>query len=226
MKRTLIFILLLSTSIFYSYERFVDFDLIKTPGPPRVVENGILFTLAGKENENIFIRTDLDNWTEDHYYKTNLYGVKYVYLKFDYTTTVIKYRININGYWEEDINNANYEEDLFGTKLFVINLSPENKFYNKLPIVEKTDNKIKTVIFKYYNPEASEVNFVNSADNFSEYTYPMTKDQYGWWTIKKSFTRGKYWYYFLANGKKVNDINNINKEWDEKKGILSFFVID
>jgi hypothetical protein len=190
------------------------------------VENGVLFTLPSSIGNKAFIRTSLDNWANDYHYKINLYNVLYVFIKVDSSVKSFKYRININGYWEDDIYNNNTEDDMFGTKLFIINMPDENKYYDKLPYIENTDSRIKTVTFKYYNPNAYEVNFVCSIDNWSEYSYPMTKDQYGWWTYKKSFTRGKYFYYFLVDGKKNTDINNPNKVWDKKNKFLSFFVIE
>ncbi len=227
MKKTIV-ILFFSFTLFllFPYERFVDFDLVKEPGRPRIVDNGVLFTIPGGKDKAAFIRTSMDNWTNDYYFKTNLYGVMYVYIKFNENTKEFKYRLNVNNYWVDDANNPDYTEDQFGTKLYTIAVPLENRYYNKLPDIEKSDSNIKTVLFRYYNPDASEVNFVFSTDDWSEFTYSMTKDQYGWWSIKKNFTRGKYLYYFLADGKKEVDINNPDKDWDRKKGDVSFLVIE
>ena len=45
-------IIILLTSQLYSYEKYVDFDLLKKEEPPRFIENGILFTLRGEEGTN------------------------------------------------------------------------------------------------------------------------------------------------------------------------------
>ena len=64
MKRFIVIILLfiiiiLLSSQIYSYEKYVDFDLLKKEEPPRFIENGILFTLSGEEGAIAFLRTNI-----------------------------------------------------------------------------------------------------------------------------------------------------------------------
>ena len=231
MKKTLIiklfFVILvqLITPI-YSYEKYIDFDLLKKEGPPRFVENGILFTLQGDENTIAFLRTNIDNWQKNYYYKLSLYNILYTFVPYKKNIKTLKYKININGYWMSDPNNTQYSSDDLGIDLSSISIPDQEMYYEQMPIIENGKNLIKKTTFKYYNPKAKEVNFVCSIDNWSHYSHSMEYNNNGYWEITKYFTHGTYLYYFLVDGEKVIDVENPNKLWDEKRGQVSFFIIE
>lgn len=209
----------------YSYEKYVDFDLLKKAEAPRFVKNGILFTLKGDEGATAFLRTNIDNWQKDHYYNLSLYNILYVFVPYPENIKTIKYKINFNGNWISDPNNPDYSTDDLGINLSTVSIPEQEMYYDHMPIVENEKNFIKTIIFRYYNPDAKEVNFVCSIDDWSHYSFPMKYDNNGYWEITKYFTHGTYLYYFLVDGKKVVDIENPNKLWDEGKGQVSYFII-
>ena len=227
MKKKNIIIIILTIFVLSanSFEKYVDFDLIKSPGSPRLVRDGILFTMAGGENKNAFLRTDMDNWKKNYYFKNNLYNVLYVFIPYQSNIKSFKYRININGFWIADPNNSNMTEDDIGNELSVVSLTEENFYSESLPIIEKNKNNVKKVIFRYYNPNAKEVNFVASIDNWTEYSNQMTRKDSGYWEFTKYFTSGKYSYYFFVDGKKEIDLDNEKVEWNPSKGQVSYFVI-
>ncbi len=208
-----------------SYEKYIDMDLIKNADKPKLVNDGVLFTFEAKKGSYIFLRTSLDNFSIDHYYKVSQYGIYYTFIKITDDTKSFKYRININGYWINDPYNDNYIEDMYGTYLYVIEIPDEIRYHESMPIIEDTDNKIKKVTFKYYNPSANEVNFVCSVDNWTQYSHPMIKEKFGYWTITKSFSKGMYLYFFYVDGNHFIDLDNSNKTLDEKKGEVSYFII-
>ena len=231
MKRFIVIILLfiiiiLLSSQIYSYEKYVDFDLLKKEEPPRFIENGILFTLSGEEGAIAFLRTNIDNWQKDYYYKLSLYNILYVFVPYTENIKTIKYKININGHWISDPNNPEHLTDDLGTDLSTISIPEQEMYYEQMPIIEKDKNSIKKAVFKYYNPNAKEVNFVCSTDNWSHYSHPMKYNNNGYWEITKYFTYGTYLYYFLVDGKKVIDVENPNKLWEPKRGQVSYFVIE
>jgi len=221
----LILFLLLLPFLLNSYEKYIDFDLIKKPGPPRFVQNGVLFTLPGNEGGIAFIRTNIDNWEKNYYYNESLYGVLYVFIKINENTKSLKYMINVNGYWIEDPYNPDYQEDAFSTKLYYLEVPEEAKYYDEMPAIEETDSKVKNVTFRYYSPYANEVNFVCSIDNWAQYSHPMVKDKYGYWIITKKFTQGTYYYFFFEDGEKKVDLENKNRMWDTIKGQVSYFTV-
>ena len=225
MIKKLLLLLIFSNLYLFSYEKYVDLDLVKEAGPPRFIDNGILFTLPLDDQTDVYLRTNLDNWQNNHQYKPNLYNVLYVFIPLNHETVMVKYKININGYWITDPYNTEFTTDEYGTRISLLRVPNEDLFYEKTPIILENETVIKEVIFKYFDSEASDVNFVCSIDNWSEYSHPMKKNTDGVWEITKSFTKGTYMYYFLVNGNIVTDINNDKKLWDKRRGQVSFFTI-
>jgi hypothetical protein len=231
MKKFFIFtlffiILILQITYLNPYEKYVDFDLLKKEGPPRFIENGILFTLRGEEGAIAFLRTNIDNWQKDHYYSLSLYNILYVFVPYPENIKTIKYKINLNGHWMSDPNNNDFSSDDIGIDLSSLSIPKQEMYYDQMPIIEKSKNLTKKTTFRYYNPNAKEVNFVYSVDNWSHYSHTMKYDNNGYWTITKYFTQGTYLYYFLVDGDKMIDVENPNKLWDAKKGQVSFFIIE
>lgn len=219
-------IIIFSSLFFYSLERYVDFDLIKKAESPRFLSNGILFTLPCGYGEKVFLRTNLDNWEKNYYFKPSLYDILYVFIPYNLRVNNIKYKINIDGFWETDMYNSECVEDMLNTKLSVLPVPKEAIYHLEMPIIEKIGDKIKSVAFKYYNPDAKEVNFVCSIDNWCQYSHSMKKNKNGYWEISKGFSRGIYVYFFFVDGKKIIDLENRNRLWDEIRGQVSYFVVD
>ncbi len=210
MQRILIIIFVVVIYSVSSLERFVDFGLIKKASAPRFLESGILFTLRPGTGQDVFLRTDLDNWEKNHYFKESLYGVQYAFVPYKRGHKVMQYKINADGFWIEDPYNPQTNEDIFGVVINRLSIPASIDYYSRMPIVEKTDSSIKKVTFKYYNPLANEVNFVSSIDNWNSFTNSMARDPAmdGYWTIDMYFKNGSYLYFFLVDGVKVIDIEN------------------
>ncbi len=225
-SKILLIFFILSVIPLYPFEKYVDFGLLKKAGPPRIIENNILFTIEGKPDSIAFLRTNLDNWQKNYYFKSSLYNILYALVPYTSNMKTIKYKINIEGYWVSDPSNPEYTLDDYGTNISTIIIPDEEEYFENTPIIEETKNLIKKVTFKYYDPKAKEVNFVCSIDNWSHYTYPMKYYNNGLWITTKFFTQGTYQYYFLVDGEKVVDIENVNKLWDLKRGQVSFFIIE
>ncbi|HOJ64037.1 MAG TPA: hypothetical protein PLE45_06415 [Spirochaetota bacterium] len=211
---------------FFAIEEFVDLDLIKNETSPRFLKEGFLFTLAPDIGRVIFLKTNIDNWEKSYYFKKSLYGVYYLFLPYDYKTKTVYYKINIDGFWDRDPNNDNYIEDKYGVKISVIQIPDDVLYFQKMPVIEDINNRIKKVKFKYYNPEANEVNLICSLDNWSPFTNSMTKNEEGFWEIELNFSKGKYFYYFLVDWRKVVDMKNPYKVYDPEKGEVSMFIIE
>lgn len=223
-----IFIFVVSFFVFLplsSYERFIDFDLIKKAEAPRFVEDGVLITIDKNFGNVLYLRTDMDMWSKSYYFKKSQYGIFYLFLPIKKEVKSLKYRINVDGFWTVDPNNKNVIEDSVGIQLSYLELTEPIFFYREMPVIEISSDPAKKVYFRYYAPNAEVVTLVTSIDNFSPFSNRMIKNRYGYWEIEKYFANGTYTYYFFVDGKKVVDIENKNRGWDPLKGEVSFFVI-
>jgi hypothetical protein len=222
----ILFFIVISNLSVFSVEKFVDFDLIKKESGPRILSNGILISVSPEIGKRAFLRTNLDNWSQNYYFKQSLYGIYYLVLPYDLSKKQILYKLNIGGYYDRDPNNKDFIEDKYGTELSVVNVPKEIVYYQNMPIIDKIDERTSAVSFKYYNPKASEVNFVTSLDKWSQFSNEMHLNDGGYWEITMNFRNGQYGYYFLVDGKKITDIQNPKKMWDESAGNVSYFDIE
>ena len=217
---------IIGASFVIGLEQYVDFDLIKKHSEPRFLSNGFLFTLPENIGYSIFLRTKSDNWEHNHYFEKSLYNVWYLFIPYNDIEGEFLYKLNINGYWENDPANNNFIYDKFHSKISVLNVPSENIYSKQMPVINKYSGEYKKVLFKYHNEDAKEVSFVCSKNNWSVFSYQMKKNNDGYWEISLDFTKGKFYYYFLVDWKKVTDKNNPNRSYDRDKGEVSYFVVD
>lgn len=223
---TLLFALITFSSPATTLEKFVDLDFLKESSAPRMLTEGILISLPADLGEAIYLRTNLDGWRKNHYFKKSFYGIKYLILPYNYKQKRVLYNINVNGYWETDPGNSNKTEDKYGTEISYVEIPREVIYNYSLPIIEEAEGDNKLVRFQYYNPEAKEVTLVCSVDNMNLYSNIMTLNSDGYWTIDMHFSEGEYYYFFYVDGEKEVDMNNNNKHWHKRFGQLSSFTIE
>lgn len=102
----------------------------------------------------------------------------------------------------------------------------ESRFYHEMPFIEKNNDKVKKVYFRYYDPQAKEVDLVCSVDNWSRFSHQMHLNNYGFWEITMSFTKGIYYYYYCIDSRKIIDLENQYRVNDKIKGQLSYFIVE
>jgi hypothetical protein len=225
-KFIIVFLIFAANLWLFSVEKFIDVDLIKKESGPKITEKGILISVSGEIGKRAFVRTNLDGWKENFNFQKSLYGIYFLMLPYDLSKKEILYKINMGGYWERDPNNPEFVLDKYGTEISLVRIPREIIYHQAMPLISETDKKIKSVDFKYYNPRAKEVNFVSSLDKWCQFSNEMTLNEDGYWEITLPFKKGEYSYYFFVDGKKVTDIANEKKMWDESVGVVSFFRIE
>lgn len=208
----ILFFVFISINIF-GIEKYVDIDMIKKATPPKFLDSGILFTLNENFGYSIYIRTNLDGWQKNWYFKKNFFGVWCLFLPYDRSMDQFLYKLNVNGFWEVDPANPLCIEDKYGVPISVMKLPKEVYYTQNNPVIEDIDNKVKKIKFKYFNPDAKEVNIVLSIDNWNHYTNSMVLNDDGYWEFEMYFKTGRCFYFFLVDGKKVVDKENPNKKW-------------
>lgn len=210
----------------FSIEKYVDFGLIRKAEAPRFVSEGILITLPADVGYSYFLRTNFDNWQKKHYFTKSDYGIHYLVIPYNPTKEKLLYKLNIDGFWVTDPNNPDYEEDKYGTPISRLNQPEKNEYLLSNPIIPETDDRVKTVLFRYYNPGAREVALVNSAYNMSYYSNPMYRVEDGFWEIELYLTEGYYYYFFFVDGEQLIDIRNEQKQYHPSYGNISVFTIE
>lgn len=228
MKKIFILVFLLTANIFLSsnkIERYIDPDMIRQAAPPIFTDKGVIITLPPEIGYQVFIRTDLDGWKNNHYFKRSFFGIYYCFLEYDFDRTSIRYRININGFWDTNPMGGEIRTDYHGNAFSILRYPEELHFIRKTPIVKNISGPGNLAVFRIYAPEASQVNLVFSGSNFSTFANPMRNRGNGYWEIELKVDRGVYSYYFLVDGRKHIDSDNNDLIYDPIMGSLSKLTV-
>ncbi|MFW6182039.1 MAG: glycogen-binding domain-containing protein, partial [Spirochaetota bacterium] len=187
----------------------VDLLDIQEAEPPRVTEEGVLFTYKPEKRlpRYVMVSGDFDGWRSPHLMTRNEHDVfLFLYSSTDERGRIIdagkyRYRLLVDGIWLDDPANDQATHDRHGEKLSV--------FEVKQPVyqVERNPHQVgeDTYVF-YYRGEAEQyVRLVGDFNNWNPYTLPMEKNQAGIWEIEVTIPPGRHAYRFYVDGKYRND---------------------
>ena len=234
MKKTIILVVIMISAVSaFCLEKYVDIDMIRYASAPRTLDEGFLFTLPPDTGYTIFLRHNGDNWQMDYHFRQNMYKVWCLYLpysdiKVSSQSSGLLYKLNINGFWDNDPNNANFIYDRFHEKISYLRIpADKDNSRKRMPIISESEDRFKKqVTFKYYNPDAKEVSVVCSDTNWAVFSHNMQPDKFGYWSISLNFGKGHYCYYFIADWEKVLDDWNPDSEYEQDIGLVNTFRIE
>ncbi|HBD96515.1 MAG: hypothetical protein A2015_01075 [Spirochaetes bacterium GWF1_31_7] len=229
MKKILLTIIMLTNFIMYPSEnrinKYIDPDMIKEAGSPIFSKNGVIITLPPEVGYQIFIRSDLDGWKKNYYFKRSFFGIFYCMLDYDSEKKVIAYKVNINGFWDINPMGGPVSIDAHGNPFSLLYYPDEIKYNLDSPIIKEVDGPGKLVIFRFNAPNAKQVSLVFSGSKYSRFTNQMIKKEKGYWEIELLVEKGAYFYYFQVDDIKYIDKENSNLIDDSILGPLSTVVV-
>jgi hypothetical protein len=184
------------------------FDLQQAE-PPRVTEEGVLFTYKPERHlpRYVMVSGDFDGWRRPHLMARNEHDVfLFLYSAADERGRVIepgryRYRLLVDGVWLEDPANDQVVRDRHGEKLSVFEV--ERPVYR----VERNPHQVgrDTYVF-YYQGEADRyVRLAGDFNNWNPYSLPLKKNQAGIWEIEVTIPPGRHAYRFYVDGKYLSD---------------------
>jgi len=186
-----------------------DISYIKQAGPPKITDQGIVFTYQPQEPipKYVMVSGDFDNWKDVHLMTRNHFDVFFfVYKKPGKRGILInegiyRYRFLVDGIWMNDPKNPRTVYDSTGTKL--------SYFEVKKPVLLVDYNPIhledNVYVFYYKNNSAKRVNLIGEFNNWNPYSLPMKKHKSSYWEIEVDIPPGLYAYQFIVDGKYLND---------------------
>ncbi len=201
---------MLSLFVFSGFPVYAeDVSYLKQAGPPKVTDQGIVFTYQPQKQipKYVIVSGDFDNWQDLHLMTRNHYDVFFfVYNKPGKRSILLnegkyRYRFLVDGIWMNDPNSPGTVYDARGTKL--------SFFEVKKPIVLVDYNPVRlkenVYVFYYKNSAAKKVNLIGDFNNWNPYSLPMKKDKSGYWEIEVDIPPGLYAYQFIVDGKYIKD---------------------
>jgi len=197
-------ILIFSSPLF----AFDPFSIIEA-GPPRITEEGILFSFKSEKGTPNYVKVsgDFDNWNDAHLMIRNVNDV-FVYLFKDTKGKGIlvpggkyRYRYLVDGIWMNDPKNSRTVYDQHGTELSYFEVTTPIILVNFNPVHIKNNS----YIFYYKNEKVKWVNLVGEFNNWNPYSHPLKKTKSGFWEVEVDIPPGKYAYRFIIDGRYIKD---------------------
>ena len=213
----------------------MDFFQLREAGPPKVTDEGILFTYKPEKRTPgyVIVSGSFDNWESLHMMHKNEVGVfSYLYDELeDHTEAgrrgiildrgLYDYRYLIDGVWIADPLNRKRTFDKHGTEL--------SQFVVKAPIIKRQKNPIHIAdsryIFYLVEPHAKNVYLIGDFNNWNPYSHPMQRNERGWWEIEVDLPHGQYSYRFIVDGKHTVDPMGRNIRHDRFDRELTRLII-
>ena len=161
--------------------------------PPRIVQDGILFTFA-ENYDSVEVSGDFNYWEDSIPLIKNSYGIFYYLWQVPLKAGKYNYRYRVNGVWINDPLNSNTEYDNNNQEVSYFILDKDIGFYDKNPVY----NSDGTVTFFYSNDIAREVMFTSDKLGFDSLRYPMIYSN-NLWTITLRAESGNYYYNFVVD---------------------------
>lgn len=185
------------------YKRLLSYYFIEEVSPPKVVEDGILFTFA-ENYQNVELSGDFINWQYSIPMIKGKYGIFYFLYQKPLKEGKYTYRYRVDGIWINDPLQTNFVFDAKNQNVSYFTLDKDVVYYDLNPIY----NKDNTVTFFYKNDNAENVYFALNIYGYDPYGYPMTKTEDNIWKITLALENGDYYYNFIVDREwKIDPVN-------------------
>ncbi len=158
------------------YDRLLKYYDISEVGPPKQVDDGILFTFA-EDYQNVELSGDFINWEYTIPMIKGRNGIFYYLYQSPIKAGNYTYKYRVDGLWIVDPLQTNITYNNQDGALSFFTVDNDVHYYRSNPIY----NDNNTVTFFYENAEASEVNFAINEYGFDSYRYEMKKGDDNIW---------------------------------------------
>ncbi len=184
---------------------YLKYYRIQDVMPPRIVEDGILFTFAENYNE-VEVAGDFNNWEGSIPLVKGIYGIFYFLWQEPLKAGNYAYKYRVNGVWINDPLALNKTVDEGNQEISYFEIKKDLGFLRANP----TYNNDGTVTFFYSNANAYEVMFTSAQLGFNTSRYLMTSNIDNIWRITLNPPDGVYNYNFVVDREWKIDPLNMN----------------
>lgn len=181
---------------------------------------GVLVTYHNYRAREVLIAGNFNRWHSEPMHK-NIHGVWYAVMPQMKKSSVIQYRLRVDGVW---ISSP------LGERRFAQNLGKEvNVFFLEKGREERAPrtkiNKGGLVTFRIYQPSAHRVSIAGDFNAWNMWQDYLTKKENGVWELTIYLGPGNYLYRFYVDDQWKLDLYNPKTRVDENGQIASFLSI-
>jgi len=175
------------------------------------MKGGIMCRYRFPKAKNVYLAGDFNNWDKNFKLeKVNDYGVFELFLPLLLDKKNYSYKIIVDGVWQKDPTNPNFQYDKSGNYLSILKIPQKMIVYHKNP--EKIgENEYK---FSYKNNLAETVYLVGDFNNYNPYENKMERDDNGIWITKAQLFPGVHYFCFVVDGNWILDPNIIKTAYN------------
>ena len=223
LSATLASTLLLATNLFaLNVNLTLEAGSLREAGPPRLYGNAVLFSYHFNEAPDsrrihtVQAAFAHENYSTLHPFRENEHGTFVLILEPPPEITELRYRLIVDGLWTTDPNNDSRVTDRWGVRVSRLEL-PQAGVRTDYPVIR--DNNVVEFIFRAQGGQT--VTIVGSFNGWDPFMTRMTESEPGVYTRSVRLAPGVHRYYFMADGVRLPDPRNEQREWNVDGMVVS-----
>ena len=186
---------------------------MRRAGPPELHGRKVLFSYKPKNPVRfVGISLDYENFTKIHSFIRNEFGVYIFTIEFPDNPKDLAYKFVVDGLWMTDPNNENTIRDENGNILSYFALDDLPVSPLRSPVLHTNG----TVEFNFRYFENRTVYVAGSFNNWDPFMHKLDENAPGLYSIRIRLNSRVHHYYFLADGKRMPDPLNVERELDKE----------
>ncbi|MDH5717858.1 MAG: hypothetical protein OEZ22_09490 [Spirochaetia bacterium] len=196
----------------------------------KLLIRGVLFTYKNSRAKNVFFISDANKFERIPMIRNEKGVWYYIFSPQKYTDMIpgkkIRYKFLVDGLFEHDITNNQYENDGGNRYISYYYLLDEDiEPENGVIFIKNQSNQNNGVLFRIYAPQAENVSLIGSFNNWDSEIDILEKNKKGYFEIKKSLPKGEYIYLYQIDGEIKLDTNNNNIKGHPVYNRVGYFSI-
>ncbi len=196
---------------------------LKQAQPPHLVDDVLILSYSPSRERVRFVgaRFDTESYRVLHVFSRNQYGIFVLDYEVPENTSVIRYRLVVDGLWVNDPTNPDSQADDQGNliSLFTIQQEPERPIVN--PRVEPDGR----VTFVFRGAPGQRVTIQGDFNNWDPFMNQLVETDPGLYRITLRLLPGAHWYRFFTDGQRVLDRYNSDTAEDPDGQPVSYFEL-
>jgi hypothetical protein len=201
---------------------------LDTPAPPRRFDDTLILTYAPRYADDLtgsirYVAASFahENFRSIHVYNYNDQGVYFLVYPLPEGLDTLRYRLVVDGLWQQDPFNPRVGIDGQGIPLSEIRV-PERR---ELVVESPVQVGAQTVRFSLQAPEASRVTVAGTFNNWDPFMHPMREVRPGVYSTSIRMRRGRHSYVYIVNGRRMLDPLNFRRSVNlEGNQVSTFFL--
>lgn len=171
---------------------------------PEIVDDIIFFTYQSETSaRHVAVRFAHEGFSILHSYARNEYGVFVLDYPVPEETSVLRYRIVVDGLWMRDPKNPSMETDRMGEEFSVLEIGRQDLFKAN-PRMQKDGS----ALFTFRGSAGKDIALVGDFNNWDPFLDRLNETEDGVYEISLRLRAGTHGYYFLIDGDRRLDPRN------------------